>query len=112
MALPRAKATIKPILQVLSDGKVHFDEEIQEKVANKLRLTPEDRGLLMKNGMPFYKNRTAWGLVYIQNTTYLPDTRPWGKELSGGIGSERYKITSAGMKALRDGLADGLGDDD
>jgi restriction endonuclease Mrr len=110
--LPRAKATIKPILGVLSDGAIHFDEEIQEAVAKKLRLTLDDRSVLMKNKMPYYKNRTAWGLVYIQDTTYLPDTRPWGREVSGGIGPERYKITPAGLKALRDGLADNLGLED
>ena len=108
MPLVRAKATIKPILEVLSDGEIHPDEEIQEAVAKKLRLTPQDRALLMKNGTPFYKNRTAWGLVYIQDTTYLPDTQPWGKEMSGGSSNETYMITTAGLKALSDGLADDL----
>ena len=107
MSLVKAKATIKPILEVLSDGKVHRDEDIQEAVAKKLRLTAEDRRVLMKNGTPFYKNRTAWGLVYIQDTTYLPDTQPWGKQMSGGRG-ETYMITKAGLNALHKGLADDL----
>jgi restriction endonuclease Mrr len=108
MSLVRAKATIKPILQVLSDGKIHRDEDVQEAVAKKLRLTAEDRRMLMKNGTPFYKNRTAWGLVYIQNTAYLPDTKPWGKKVSGGSSIETYEITKAGLTALRNGLADGV----
>ena len=108
MSLVKAKATIKPILEVLSDGEIHRDEDIQEAVAKKLRLTAEDRRVLMKNGTPFYKNRTAWGLVYIQDTTYLPDTQSWGKEMSGGSSNETYMITKAGLDALRKGLADDL----
>jgi hypothetical protein len=62
----------------------------------------------MKNGTPFYINRTAWGLVYIQDTNYLPDTKPWGKKMSGSSSVETYMITKAGLKALRDGLANEL----
>jgi restriction endonuclease Mrr len=72
MSLVKAKATIKPILQVLSDGKIHRDEDIQEAIAKKLRLTAEDRRILMKNGTPFYKNRTAWGLSISRTRPTFP----------------------------------------
>jgi restriction endonuclease Mrr len=107
MPLVHAKGTIKPILEVLSDGTIHRDHDIQEAVAQKLGLTPEERALLHKNGTPVYKNRTAFGLVYIQDVRYLPDTAAWGRRMSTGT-TETYMITDAGLKALREGLADNL----
>lgn len=105
MPLVRAKATIKPILEVLADGRPHQDEEIQEAVAQKLGLTPAERALRLKNGIPVYKNRTAWGLVYGQDTTYLPDAKPWLRKVDESGGVETYVITEAGLEALRDGRA-------
>jgi restriction endonuclease Mrr len=80
MAIPKAKATKQPILDFLADGLEHIDEEIQEYVARHFRLTRKEREVVQANGIPVYKNRTAWGLVHLQNPLYLPHTRPFIKK--------------------------------
>src|SRR2546430_16740856 len=104
MAIVKTKETRKPILEVLADGKFHPDHEVQEKVAKKLRVTPAERKLLLASNAPVYKNRTAWGLVHLQNPYFLPDTKPWILKTAEKGGTEIYKITAAGRKALRTGV--------
>src|SRR5438093_631753 len=104
MKLPRvrAKATMAPILDDLADGRDRLDAEIQEAVARRFRLTKAER-IKQKNKIPVYKNRTAWGLVYLQNTKYLSDTRPYIKKVGERrSGEEIYRITAAGKAAQID----------
>src|SRR5438552_703525 len=102
MPIPKQKATMAPILDLLADGREHLDEEIQEEVASYFRLTKNEREMRLKNGIPVYKNRTAWGLVYLQNPMYLPDTRPYIEKTDVRSGREVYGITRIGMAAQRD----------
>jgi restriction endonuclease Mrr len=102
VAIPRAKETMGPILDVLADGREHVDDDIQEQVAQFFRVTKKERAVLMKNGTPFYRNRTAWGLVYLQDVNRLPDTRPFIEKTDVRNGSEVYKITPTGKRAQRD----------
>lgn len=104
MAIVKTKETRKPILEVLADGKFHPDHEIQKEVAKKLRVTPAERKLLLASNTPVYKNRTAWGLVHLQNPYFLPDTKSWILKTGETGGTEIYKITAAGRKALRNGF--------
>ncbi len=92
-----------PILDVLADEREHLDEDIQEAVARHFRLTSAERAVLLKNKTtPRYKNRTAWGLVYLQDPKHLPDTRPYIEKIDVRSGHEVYKITRAGARAHRD----------
>jgi hypothetical protein len=104
MPIPNAKATMAPILGVLADGRMHTDEEIQEEVARCFALTREARKQLLKNGIPVYKNRTAWGLVYLQNPIYLPGPQPYIEKVDESGGEEIYEITHAGLEAWRNGV--------
>jgi restriction endonuclease Mrr len=106
MRIRKTKQTMGPILDVLADGREHLDEEIQEAVAKHLRLTNTEREVRLKNGIPAYKNRTAWGLVYLQNPTYLPDTRPYINKVGVRGGREVYQITDVGLRAHRDRVLD------
>jgi restriction endonuclease Mrr len=107
MPMPKAKETMVPILDVLADGGEHLDEEIQEEVARYFRLTKREREARLKNGIPIYKNRTAWGLVYLQDPKYLPDTRPYIEKTGLRSGQEVYRITRAGMAGRIDRLLHG-----
>ena len=104
MPIPGTKQATKPILDFLADGLEHFDEEIQEAVAKAFNLTMLERAEKQKNGIPKYKNRTAWGLVYLQDTPYLPGTLAYIKKIDVRNGREVYKITAAGRAAQRDDL--------
>jgi hypothetical protein len=107
LAIPRVKATRQLILDFLADELEHSDEEIQAYVARRLRVTKKERGVLQANGIPVYKNRTAWGLVHLQNPIYLPHTRPFIKKTrERRSGQEVYKITPAGRAAQRDRVLD------
>ena len=101
MAIPMAKETMGAILDALADEKEHLDEEIQEAVARRLGVTATEREVRLKNGIPTYKNRTAWGLVYLQDVMYLPDTRPFIEKTGVRGGQETYRITAAGLGAQR-----------
>jgi restriction system protein len=106
MPIPKAKATMAPILDVLADGREHLDEEIQEEVARHFQLEENERKARLKNGIPVYKNRTAWGLVYLQDPTYLPDERPYVERTDVRSGREVYRITTAGKAAQRNRALD------
>src|SRR4051794_25392008 len=99
MPMPSTKETMAPILDFLADGREHLDDEIQAEVARYFELTSEERAWLMKNRIPFHKNRTAWGLVYLKDPTYLPDTRPYIEKTGVHAGKEMYRITNAGIEA-------------
>jgi restriction system protein len=107
MPIPKAKATMAPILDFLADGREHLDEEIQEEVASYFRLTKNERAMRLKNGIPIYKNRTAWGLVYLQDPMYLPDARAYIERTDVRSGREVYRITRTGMTAQRDRVLQG-----
>jgi restriction endonuclease Mrr len=102
MPIPKTKETMAPILDVLADGREHLDEEIQEGVAWHFQVTKKEREVRLKNGIPAFKNRTAWGLVYLQDPMYLPDTRPFIKKVGVRSGQEVYRITDSGVRAHRD----------
>ena len=108
MPVPNAKATMAPILDILADRREHVDEEIQDRVARHFRLTKNERERRLKNGIPVYKNRTAWGLVYLQNPIYLPDTHPYIEKTDVRSGREVYRITSAGLVARRERVLQGM----
>ena len=96
-----------PILDFLADGREHRDEEIQEEVASYFQLTKLERRKRLKNRIPVYKNRCAWGLVYLQDPRYLPGVRPFIEKTGIREGQEVYQITTAGRAAQRKRLLDG-----
>jgi restriction system protein len=107
MAIPRAKMTMAPILDFLADGREHPDEEIQEEVASYFQLTKLERRKRHKSRIPVYKNRCAWGLVYLQDPRYLPDVRPYIEKAGIRKGRKVYRITRTGRAAQRKRLLDG-----
>ena len=57
-----------PVMQAISDGKQHKNKEIQQKVADLVGLTEDDKREKLPSGIqPTYKSRTNWAITYLTN---------------------------------------------
>ena len=105
--MPTWEAFMRPVLDVLSDGKVRDRRALGPEVASKLQLTPSQMHQTTASGQPLHMNRMGWGLSFLANVGAL--SRP-----SRGL----YTITDAGRQLLAaypEGLTENqiraLGDD-
>jgi len=91
MALPDFASFIHPALQRFGEGAEHRLREVHDKVAEVLKLSEEDRAVLLPNGRtPVYEVRTAWAVTYLFQAGALERTRR-------GV----YRITPRGKELLR-----------
>jgi len=90
MAVPPYQAFFEPVLCIAEDGKEHSPGEVIEHVAREMRLTEEDRRLLLPSGKQrVVDNRVAWSITYLVKALLLERTRR-------GL----FAITERGRKAL------------
>lgn len=88
-AVPTWDQYMAPCLQVLSDGEIHRTRPIVEGAADLLRVTEEQRQILIPSGQEQWVNRGNWALSYLARAGAAE--RP-----SRG----RYQITDVGRKLL------------
>lgn len=80
-----------PVLQVLSDGKQYKNKDIQQKVANAIGLTEENKREKLPSGVqPTYKSRTNWAITYLKNAGFI-------SKISRGV----FEISDIGKKVLK-----------
>jgi restriction system protein len=61
MPVPDFQSIMLPLLQHLSDGKEHSNQELTEAMADYFRLTEDERNELLPSGhQKVFTNRTAW----------------------------------------------------
>lgn len=57
-----------PVMQVISDGGQYRNKEIQQKAADIVGLTAEEKKeMLPSGGQNTYKSRTNWAITYLKN---------------------------------------------
>jgi len=85
-----------PLLELAADGEVHSMDEAYEVLAERFRLTEEERAELLPSGRQSrYENRVGWARTYLTKAGLLESP-----------GRGQFKITPRGLDVLRSGVTD------
>lgn len=72
MAIPNYQEFMLPTLQVISDGLEHKNGDVALKVAEILRLTPDEMQEMLPSGVQqTYYNRAGWARTYLKKAGLL-----------------------------------------
>ncbi len=75
MAVPDYQSVMLPVLTIAQDGEIRVRDAI-DRLADQLRLTPEDRALLIPSGKQgLFANRVHWARTYLTKAGLLELTR-------------------------------------
>ena len=67
MGVPKYFEMHKPILQFLSDQKIHTLKEIKQYVAKEFKLTERDMEEMLPSGrQTYFSNRVGWARTYLK----------------------------------------------
>jgi restriction system protein len=90
MSVPGYQEFMLPLLQIAGDGAEHAISEAMERIAQQLRLSDEDRDVMLPSGTQtrFY-NRVTWAVTYLTKCLLLEKA-----------GRGRFRITSRGRDVL------------
>jgi restriction system protein len=92
MAVPDFQSILLPLLKLSADGKEHTVPETEEKLADILNLTKEDREEMLPSGTQRrFVNRLAWTKVHLSKAGLIMSPR-----------RSVYKITQRGLDALKE----------
>lgn len=91
MPIPDFQGLFVPILRVTVDGAEHATTELREKIAQALKLTPEELEQKLPSGtQSLFANRVAWGIVFLTRAGAL-------QKVKRGV----YQITERGRGLLQ-----------
>lgn len=92
MGIPDYQTLMRPLLDVLSDGRERSNADLRTAVAGRFGLTDEDLRELVPSGQkPLFNDRLSWATSYLTQAGAL--TRP-----RRGV----YKISARGLTLLRE----------
>jgi restriction system protein len=92
MAIPDYQTLMTPVLRFIADEAEYSLRETINKMAEKFRLSEQERKELLPSGkQTVIANRVAWAVTYLRKTKLLENTKR-------GV----FKITPRGKKALAD----------
>lgn len=92
MSIPDFQTLMRPLLEFASDGRQHSLREARESLADRFKLTDEEKKALLPSGrQAVLVNRVAWAKVYLQHAGLL-ETPQRG----------HFKISDRGRNALQD----------
>lgn len=90
MAIPGFQEFLLPVLTITADGEEHALAAVREAIADKFRLSPDERSELLPSGKQRrFDNRVAWAKVHLDRAGLLTSTRR-------GF----FRITDAGLALL------------
>ena len=76
MAIPDYQTLMLPVLKLASDGKEHKFSQAVEKLADKYRLTTEERNELLPSGsQAVFNNRVGWARSYLKQAGLLTSSK-------------------------------------
>ena len=76
MAIPDYQSVMLPLLRLAADGNEHTLREAVEELADRLKLTEEERKELLPSGAQFtFANRVGWARTYMNKAVLLESTR-------------------------------------
>src|ERR1041385_7161453 len=71
---PDRETLMGALLELAADGEVHILKDTREPLADKFKLTPEERAAAHPNGLKKFPNDVAWAAVKLGQAGYV--TRP------------------------------------
>jgi len=89
MAIPDFQSIMLPFLEILQDGQVRTTAEVTDLLADRFKLTEQERQELMQSGQTHFYNRVAWAKTHLKNAGLI-DNPTRGK----------VSISEAGRKVL------------
>lgn len=90
MAIPDYQTIMLPLLKFLADEKEHHVQEVVKALADKFKLSDEERAELLPSGRtPLFYNRVGWARTYLKKAGLVEDPKR-------GV----VRITPDGLKAL------------
>jgi len=90
MPVPGYQTFMRPLVEILSDGQEHVVRDTMAQLADRFRLSPEDRQELIPSGSTrVLDNRVGWAKTYLLKAGLLEPTRR-------GV----VRITDGGRQAL------------
>jgi restriction system protein len=67
MPIPDFQSTMRPLLEVLSDGKEWRMRDVTEAMATRFRLSPQERAEMLPSGtQTLFSNRVAWAKTHLK----------------------------------------------
>ena len=76
MAIPDFQTLMLPLLQLASDGNVHYIHDAVNQLADQFELTDEERAKLLPSGQqPIFYNRVGWSRTYLKKAGLLADPK-------------------------------------
>jgi restriction system protein len=76
VAIPDFQTLMLPVLELAADGKEHSIKDARELLAQKFKLTDQERKTLLASGQqPVFDNRVAWAKSYLQQAGALNSHR-------------------------------------
>lgn len=94
MAIPKYYEFFPPIMEVLSDGKIHHFKEVRDYCVKYYSLTDEEQQEMLPSGKKSYVNdRVSWAKTYLKKAGLL-----------GSPTRSNYQITELGKDAVKKGV--------
>lgn len=94
MAIPKYFEFFPPIMEVLSDGKIHHFKEVRDYCAKYYSLTDEEQQEMLPSGNRSYVNdRVGWAKTYLKKAGLLVSPV-----------RSNYQITELGKDAIKKGV--------
>ena len=89
MAVPDFQSLMLPLLELANDGQQHTFTEAVERLAQKFRLSDDDRKQLLRSGQTRFYNRVGWTTTYLKKAGLLQ-----------AVGPGRFQLTDRGRDVL------------
>ena len=90
MAVPGYQEFMLPILDLAGDGKEHLISDAMQIIAQRMRLSDEDRVVRLPSGTQTrYYNRFTWAVSYLTKSALLER-----------VGRAKFRITARGQSVL------------
>jgi restriction system protein len=92
MPIPDFQTLMRPLLEHLSDGADHSNQETASVLADQFHLSEDERTQLLPSGkQSLFTNRVAWAKSHLKQAGLVESPR-WGV----------YRITTRGIALLRE----------
>jgi len=91
MPIPDFQSVMRPLMDVISDGKEHSIRETLDRLGDHFELTDEERKRLLPSGrQDVFTNRVAWAKTHLRMAGLIEPT-------ARGV----FKITARGLELLK-----------
>ncbi|MGL5623686.1 restriction endonuclease [Cetobacterium sp.] len=92
--IPSYEEIMFPLLQSIKDEKIHFNDEIEKKLAKEFNLTREEvqEFVSIKNKKRKFYDRINWAKTYLKKANLIEGTNKRGE----------FKITKRGLQVLKE----------